>query len=260
LLYPKLLTGESGRYYGQIKRAVESADGIIAVSENTRRDLAELLGVPTERVDVIYHAADERFRPLDDQAAKEFCQEHDLPESFILWVGILEPRKNLEVLLRALTILRDKEKELHHKLVVAGAKGWLYENTIKLVDELRLADDVIFFGTASVADLLLLYNGARLFVFPSLYEGFGLPPLEAMACGTPVVCSRTSSLPEVLGEAALYFDPLDAEALAEAIQRLAEDEGLRQELRQRGLEQAAKFSWQKTAEQTLAVYRRVYGQ
>ena len=261
LRFPKLLTEESDRYYRQIKRAVESADGIIAVSQSTRRDLAELLGVPAEHVDVIYHAADERFRPLDDaQAAKEFCQEHDLPETFILWVGMLEPRKNLETLLKALAILRDREKGLSHKLIVAGAKGWLYESALNLVDELHLTNDVGFFGPASVADLLLLYNAAGLFVFPSLYEGFGFPPLEAMACGTPVVSSRTSSLPEVLGEAALYFDPLDAEALAEAIQRVAEDEELQKELIQRGLAQSAKFNWKKTAEQTLAVYRRVQGQ
>ncbi len=258
LRFPKLLTEESDRYYRQIKRAVESADGIIAVSQSTRRDLTELLGVPAERVDVIYHAADERFRPLDDlEATREFCQEHDLPETFILWVGTLEPRKNLETLLKALATLRDSEKGLPYKLVVVGAKGWLYESSLKLLDDLGLTDEVIFFGPASVTDLLLLYNAAWLFVFPSLYEGFGFPPLEAMACGTPVVSSRTSSLPEVLGEAALYFDPSDAEALAEAIQRVWRDPELRGELARRGLEQARRFSWKNTAEQTLALYRRI---
>ena len=262
LRFPELLTEESRRYYGQVRQAVESADGVIAVSESTRRDVVELLGVPAECIDVIYHATDERFRPLADvQAARQFCEEYDLPETFVLWVGTLEPRKNLETLLRALAILRDRGKEINPRLVVAGAKGWLYESTVKLVEELGLSHDVIFFGPASVADLLLLYNAAWLFVFPSLYEGFGFPPLEALACGTPVICARTSSLPEVLGRAALFLDdPMDAEALAEAIQRLAEDEELREELKQRGLEQAAKFNWKSTAEQTLAVYRRVHGQ
>ncbi|MBI4301055.1 MAG: glycosyltransferase family 4 protein [Chloroflexi bacterium] len=257
LRFPQLVTGESRRYYGRIKRAVTSARGIIAVSENTRRDMTELLGVSPDRVDVIYHAADEAFRPLGNETSAEFCQRRGLPPSFILWVGTIEPRKNLVTLLKALAILQSRGH--HYPLVVAGAKGWLYEETLNIIEDLSLTSKVILFGQASREDLLMLYNAAWVFAFPSLYEGFGLPPLEAMACGTPVISANTSSLPEVLGDAALLIDPEDVEAWADAIARLYQDEALRDELKSRGLAQSGKYSWTKTAEATLAVYRRVAG-
>ena len=261
LHYPYLLTKDSARYYGQIKRAAESAEGIIAVSENTRRDMLQLLGIPLERVDVIYHAADPIFQPLDDLGRLEvFCREHDLPSSFMLWVGVLEPRKNLPILLRAFSILRDEGELASDHLVVVGPKGWLFQDALDLINELRLKDRIIFYGPATLSELMLLYNCAWLFVFPSLYEGFGFPPLEAMACGTPVVCSNAASLPEVVGDAAVLFDPHDSDTLAHAIAEVKNNAPLRQELRQKGLQRAAQFSWRKTAEQTLAIYRRVHRQ
>jgi glycosyltransferase involved in cell wall biosynthesis len=141
-------------------------------------------------------------------------------------------------------------------LVIAGGKGWLYEETFATVERLGLSGDVVFLGYVPETDLPALYSLARLFVFPSLYEGFGLPPLEAMACGTPVVCAHTSSLPEVAGDAALLVDPLDADGLAAAMQQALSDEGLRARLVERGLRQAARFTWRAAAQQLLAIYER----
>jgi len=277
LLYPSILTPDSARYYGQIRRAVESAEGIIAVSHNTQRDMQQLLGVPADRVTVIHHAAEERFRPLSDQAEVDrYLAREGLPRDFILFVGTVEPRKNLTTLLRAYGRLL-KEADLPGgwrtgagsqspdpqpppgswpKLVLAGARGWLYDEVYRVVEQFRLMDHVISLEEVTPDDLVFLYNAARLFVFPSLYEGFGFPPLEAMACGTPVVSSNTSSLPEVVGNAALTVDPRDEVALAEAIWRGLTDETLRSNLRAAGLRQAASFSWHTTVEQTLEVYRK----
>jgi glycosyltransferase involved in cell wall biosynthesis len=171
-------------------------------------------------------------------------------------VGTLEPRKNLSTLLYALASLKEKSR-FGHKLVIVGGKGWLYEDTLTLIDSLGLGDQVILFGPASLDELWFLYNAALVFVFPSLYEGFGLPPLEAMACGTPVLSSTAASLREVLDEAALYAEPIDVEGWAQEIQRIVEDESIRAELRERGLRQAATYSWRRAASETLAVYRRV---
>ena len=259
LRFPGTVTDDSRRYYGQLKRATQSADGIIAVSEATRRDLVELLDVPPQRVRVIHHATDEQFRPLPPDDVVAFRAWRGLPERFVLWVGTLEPRKNLTTLLRAYALLKEQSRLDGWPLIVVGERGWLYEDTLRLVEALRLTDEVRFIGPAPPQELAYLYNAARLFVFPSLYEGFGFPPLEAMACGTPVVAAHTSSLPEVLGEAALFVAPHDAEGFADAIERVLADEALWRELRQRGLAQAACYSWEKTATQTLALYREVAG-
>lgn len=257
LRFPETVTEDSRRYYGQLERAVQSADGIIAVSEATRRDLAEMLGLAPERVRVIHHAADDGFRPLDGEAVERFRRQRGLPQGFILWVGTLEPRKNLSTLLRALRCLKEREPALSPMLVLAGARGWLYEDDLRLVEKLRLSENVMHLGPVSFGELPLLYNAARLFVFPSLYEGFGFPPLEAMACGTPVVSSSSSAMPEVLGDAAILLDPRDVDGFAAAMMRMLEDEVLRREMRHRGLAQAASFSWERTARQTLALYREV---
>lgn len=257
LRYPELVTEDSRRYYGQLARAVHSAEGIIAVSEATRRDMAELLGLAPERVRVIHHAVDDGFRPLDNEAVEHYRRQRGLPRGFILWVGTLEPRKNLGTLLRALARVTEQRPALNPTLVLAGAPGWLYEDDLHLVDKLHLAENVVRLGPVPFEELPLLYNAARLFVFPSLYEGFGFPPLEAMACGIPVISSNSSAMPEVLGDAALLLDPLDVEGFAAAMVRMLEDEDLRQEMQRRGLARAAGFSWERTARQTLALYHEV---
>ncbi len=257
LRFPDTQTSDSLRYYRQVNQAVENAEGIITVSEATRRDMVELLGCAAERVDVVHHGVDARYRPLSQEAARRFCKDRGLPETFVLWVGTLEPRKNLAALFRAFAALKGKLPPARDTLVLAGPVGWRYEETAKLFDELGLAGRTVFFGPATEDELAMLYNAAWAFAFPSLYEGFGLPPLEAMACGTPVVASDAPALPEVLGDAALYVPPHDDQALAAALLRISHDTALAAELSRKGLARAAEFSWRQAAQQTLAIYHRV---
>lgn len=254
LLYPHFVTRESARYYGQIDRAVQSADHIIAVSESTKWDTIHLLGVPEDKITVIYEAANPVFRPIDDQEKlNQIRAKYGIWGDFILFVSTIEPRKNLPNLLRAFQqFLGGYDDGL--KLVVVGRHGWLFEEVSAILEELDL-EEVIFTGKASAKDLLFLYNAGQGLVYPSLYEGFGLPPLEAMACGTPVVTSNVSSLPEVVGDAALMVDPEDISGLAKAIGRVLTDEALRKDLIERGFKQAKLFSWERTAKETLALYR-----
>ena len=226
---------------------------IIAISEHTRRDVIRLLGIPAERVNVVYCGVDAAFHPCPAAEVRAFRQRHDLPERFILFVGTLEPRKNARRLIEAYAQIRD----LGVKLVIAGGKGWLYEDIFATVERLGLSNEVFFAGYVPAEELPLWYNAADLFVFPSLYEGFGLPPLEAMACGTPVVSSNAASLPEVIGEAGLMVAPQDMEGLAAAMRQVLTDQNLHAQLRERGLQQARRFSWEKAAQQTVEVYRQV---
>ncbi|MEW5718373.1 MAG: glycosyltransferase family 1 protein [Chloroflexota bacterium] len=257
MLYPRFLTRESARYYGQVDVAARRADHIIAVSESTKRDTIRLLGVPESKVTVIHEAAHPLFEPIADDSAGEFVRAHyNLPSEFILFVGTIEPRKNLPTLLRAFRRLRDNYKS-EAVLAIAGNRGWLVEQVDQVIAELRLGDTVRFLGNVRNEELVYLYNAAKLFVFPSLYEGFGLPPLEAMACGTPVIVSNVSSLPEVVGDAGLLIDPEDVEALTVAMWRVLTDDKLRRELSEKGLKRAQTFSWERAAHETLAVYRQV---
>jgi len=261
LLYPHFLTKESARYYGQIDQAVRRANHIITVSESTKRDTMRLLGVPERKISVIYEAANPLFRPMPREEARRALQEagYSLPPAYILFVSTIEPRKNVPALLKALRNLRGRYR-LPHKLVLAGRKGWLFDDVFTLVNQLRLEDDCIFLGHVPVEHLLYLYNAADVLVHPAFYEGFGLPPLEAMSCGTPVIVSNVSAMPEIVGDAGLLIDPHDVEDLTVAIWRALTDEALRAQMRERGLARAKLFSWEKAAEQTLAVYRQVAGQ
>jgi glycosyltransferase involved in cell wall biosynthesis len=208
--------------------------------------------VSPEKVEVIYCGVDKAFRPFPERKVASFRQQRGLPEKIILFVGTIEPRKNLARLVEAYSHLRDRSV----KLVIGGARGWLYEEVFARVEELELTGDVLFPGYIPPDELPLWYNVAELFVYPSLYEGFGLPPLEAMACGTPVITSNVSSLPEVVGEAGLTVDPMDSEGLAETINQMLDDGALRQSMRERGLARASRFSWTKAARETVRVYRR----
>lgn len=260
LNWPHFLTEDSAHYYGQVDHAVHRADRIIAVSESTKADLIERLGVPKEKIAVVYEAADPLFRPMERcEALAALRGRFPLPDEFILFVSTIEPRKNVNALLRAYHRLREDYK-VTAALVLAGSIGWLSEQVFEEVDQLGLREHVIFLGRVETEDLLYLYNAAQCLAHPAFYEGFGLTPLEAMACGTPVVVSNVSSLPEVVGDAALLIDPNNDEELAVAIHRLLADSALRNALRLKGLARASAFSWRRAAEQTLAVYRQALGQ
>jgi len=256
LLYPESFKRSKNFYLGLFTRlSARRARRIIAISESTKQDVIRLLGVSPEKVEVVYCGIDETFRPLAGDQVAAFRSKRSLPERFILFVGTIEPRKNVTRLIEAFANLHTR-RLTDLKLVIGGAKGWFYEDVFTRVEELGLEGEVMFPGYIPVSELPLWYNAAELFVYPSLYEGFGLPPLEAMACGTPVVTANTSSLPEVVGEAGLTVDPLDAEGLAETIRRALDDGALRREMKERGLQRAKGFSWTKAAQETVQVYRR----
>lgn len=257
--YPEILDAAARRYYGQIRRAVERADAIIAVSESTRRDLAELLGVDPGRVDLVYEAAAPQFQPLDlPPDAEHTISGHRLRrESFALFVGTLEPRKNLPTLLRALDLLRQRPHSEPPTLVVAGPRGWLDDDIARLVTQLRLGDAVRFVGGVATDDLVWLYNACRVYLHPELYSGFGLPILEAMQCGAPVIAADNSSLPEVAGDAARLLPAQAVEAWAAAWHEVWYDPDLRQRMRWAGQQQAARFSWSAAARETLSIYQRI---
>jgi glycosyltransferase involved in cell wall biosynthesis len=257
LLYPDFLTPQSARYYGQVDGAARRARHIIAVSQSTKRDVIRLLGVPDDKVTVIYEAAHPTFRQLDyAEARRHVADRYGLAEDFILFVSTIEPRKNLPTLLKAFRRMLDVYHPLA-ALVVAGTQGWLTDRVKETVKSLQLGERVRFLGAVNLEELLYLYNAARVFALPSFYEGFGLTPLEAMACGTPVVVSNTSSLPEVVGDAGHLVDPNDVEAWSVGLWRVLSDRDLHKEMCEKGLRRAATFSWQRTARETLRVYRKV---
>jgi glycosyltransferase involved in cell wall biosynthesis len=231
------------------------ASRIIAVSEAARRDLIAAYGVPSEKITVIYEAADPRFCPQSAVAVASALARYDLPARYLLFVGTIEPRKNLDRLLAAFE--RIYREGLSDALVIVGKRGWLTDDFFAALEHSPVREHVIFPGFVPDADLPAVYSGAQALVLPSLCEGFGLPVLEAMACRTPVICSNTSSLPEVAGDAALLIDPTDVDQIAGAITRVLTDSALSEQMRVRGEAQAARFSWERTAEETLAVYHQL---
>lgn len=234
-----------------LRKHAHKADLILCVSENTKKDVIDILDIPEEKVWVTYNGVGDEFRVIDNKnLLKDLRQRYKIPERFILFVGTVEPRKNLSMLVEAYHILNSRHR-IKEPLVIAGGKGWKNEALRQSIKNLKLEDRIIFTGYVHDDDLPLLYNAATLFVYPSLYEGFGLPVVEAMACGTPVVTSNVSSLPEVAGEAALLVNPKDTEALASAIYRLLTDEDLRYKLRELGLQRAKRFTWESCAKKTI---------
>jgi len=243
-LYLRLFTRVSAR----------RARRIIAISKHTKADITHWLGVPPERIEVVYCGVEERFHSLPAEEVLAFRRKKGLPEQFLLHVGTLEPRKNLSLLLRAYARLRAAGGN-PPPLILAGARGWMCEGLFSQVEELGLGDSVHFPGYVRPEELPLWYNAATCFVYPSLYEGFGLPPLEAMACGTPVLSSNAASLPEVVGDAGLLLDPVDEEAWAHELARVLSRPELQRELAERGLDRARRFNWRRAAEETVQVYR-----
>ena len=234
------------------RAAARVANAIIAPSRSTRDDVVRKLGVDPNRITVIPEAAGPQYAPSDAAAVTRVRERYRLAGDYILSVSSLEPGKNRTRLIQAVARLRDEDVDC--RLAIAGQPGWRYEGDMDLARELGLGDRVRYLGYVPDDDLPPLYSGAALLAYPSLYEGFGLPVLEAMACGTPVVAGNTSATAEVAGDAALLVDPLDVDGLARAMRRLLSDETLRADQRARGLERAAGYSWERTARETLALY------
>lgn len=256
--FPEFHVHENAALHAAKERfAIARADRIIAVSNATRDDIVNELGIPTERISVIYEAAGADFRPRDSAETAATLARYDLAHgAYLLSVGTVEPRKNYERLIEAYAMLVAAQPAPGDMppLVIAGGAGWLYESILAAPERLGVAPYVRFLGRVPDGDLPALIAGSRAFVYPSLYEGFGLPPLEALASGVPVLVARTSSLPEVVGAAGLYCDPYAPEDIARQIMLILNDNALTQRLRQAGPARAGEFSWQRAAQETLAAY------
>jgi glycosyltransferase involved in cell wall biosynthesis len=274
-LFPDLLTAESARYYVQIQQAARSAERVIAVSRSTASDIIKELEVPPEKVRVVYEAANPLFRPLNpaelsllagseaQAVAGKLAQAGIGPaEKFPLFVSTIEPRKNLQTLLQAYRAWLDATPgKTLPKLVIAGRDGWLHQNIYNKAAELRLDGGLVWLGGVETADLFYLYNRAAFLAVPSLYEGFGLPPLEALACGCPVLVADNSSLPEAVGGAGRKIPTLDVAAWKASLAvSWQERDILKARALDEGVKWAGQFSWRKAAAQTLDVYFEAFGE
>lgn len=237
----------------QTARSVSQAQRVITISEATRQDLNRYYDVPLEKTHVVFPGVESHFRPIPEESITAFRHKNNLRNPFVLHVGTLQPRKNIPILLEAMAALKKQDVDL----VLAGAKGWQYDEIFRLVKSLGLLNRVHFTGYVRDEDLPFWYNAAKVLVFPSLYEGFGMPIIEAMACGTPVIAARSSSIPEAGGGAARYFDPRDVESLTQQLAEIFDDESQLLEMRQSGFAQARKFSWDRAGYETSRIYAQV---
>ena len=262
LRFPQYLPNKLGYAYARASMwmATHRSDRILTVSEASKRDILDYFRVPPEKIDVIYNGIDERFgqSPPEDDIAR-IRERYQLNDPFILYAGNIKPHKNLERTIEAFHLLRRKSEFENIKLVIIGDEIAKYAALRHAVHHYKLHKYVRFFGFVPDSTLAILYRLAAVFVFPSLYEGFGLPPLEAMASGTPVITSNVSSLPEVVGDAALLVDPLQPEDIAEAMRRVLTDPALREDLRRRGLARAQHFSWERSIKRVRDIYGEVLG-
>ena len=241
-----------------VRRSARNAAQIIALSEHARSDLVATYGLRPEKVNVVPLAAPPSFAPVrDNSELQRVRQTYGIAGDYILSVGSIQPRKNLPRLIEAYSLLRrDLTGGKLPQLVLVGKNAWLYDETLRSLKAGDVGTAVILTGYVPESDLPALYSGALCFIYPSYFEGFGLPPLEAMKCGAPVIVGNTTSLPEVVGDAALMIDPFNVNAIAAAIHKVVNDSDLRAELRVKGLERAKHFDWKETARLTLAVYER----
>ena len=256
-LSPHLHTRSKRWFFPQaIRMSARRADALAAVSESTRQDAIRILGIPAEKITTTPLGVDSNYRVIHDPLQRARVREkYRLPEQYVLYVGLVEPRKNLPLLVRAYRDLIDQGISL--PLVVAGGFGWDYDQVLQEIEKLDLKERVQFLGYVPQGDLPLVYNLACLFVYPTLYEGFGLPALEALACGVPVVTSAVASLPEIVGDAGILVSAGDQQALAGAMLAILSDPELSSELSKRGPARASLFTWKRTAQLTLQVYRQV---
>ena len=229
------------------KSQAQKADKIITDSQSTKEDLVKIYKINSDKIEAIYLGVSNNFKPL---------KKHK-PQRSILYFGTIEPRKNLILLIKAFEALKKGAGMTDLKLVIAGAKGWLYKDIFETVANSRCKKDIVFTGVVDEKDKPYLYSSADVFVYPSFFEGFGFPPLEAMACGVPTIVSNTSSLSEVVGNGAIMIDPYNVDELAFAIRKVLEDKELRNDLIKKGLNQAKKFNWDKTAKQVLEIFKKL---
>ncbi|HEX3012704.1 MAG TPA: glycosyltransferase family 1 protein [Methanobacterium sp.] len=257
LLFPNLFKrGDVMLHRLLLKKTISKADKVITVSYNSQRDIMEYLNVPEEDIEVIYNGRNENFRPLNSRKIEEVREKYRLPSRFILSVGGLHPIKNIPRLLEAYYLAR--KDGLEHKLVLVGGAVDRAEEIFQIITVLGLEGHVFFTGIVPDDDLVGIYNAADLFLYPCIYAGFGLPPLEAMACGTPVITSCSSSLPEIVGDAAKLIDPYDPEKLAGAINMMLSDDETMKMFIKKGLKRSKMFNWRNTAYKTLKIYKEVY--
>jgi len=260
--FPKIRRIRDRAVYSLMAR---KADKIIAVSKSAKKDMRDIFKMPEDKVKVIYSGLDERFFDEPKINPQKVLAKCGINKKYILFLGTLEPSKNITRLLEAFArfkkrCLRERnDRRFNYQLVLAGKRGWLSREYKRIARDFGLARDVIYTGYIIGDELNPLFKGAEFFVMPSLYEGFGMTVLEAFATQTPAIVSNVSSLPEIAGEAAYFVNPLDTEEISEAIWKFSQDENLRNQYRQRGLEQARKFNWEKTARETLEVYKLTAG-
>ncbi|MCD6594796.1 glycosyltransferase family 4 protein [bacterium] len=240
---------KSNRYSGKNGKIIDSEKLVEILSQFAESKDAALIGkvVSEKGVNSVFH------RIAENEIVK-IRKKYNLPKKFIMFLGTIEPRKNLVGLLKAYSSIHTK---IEHKLVIVGGKGWKYSNIFETIEKLQIKDKIIFTGFVATGDLPAIYSSADIFVYPSFYEGFGIPLLESMACGTPVMTSDISSMPEVVGDVALLFDPYSVEDIAEKILKLARDNSMRNILSEEGIERAKKFSWEKSARKILNIYKKV---
>ncbi|MDD5622947.1 MAG: glycosyltransferase family 1 protein [Actinomycetota bacterium] len=246
------------KYTEEIKRNARISKKIIADSDSTRNDIVNFLGIDPDRVEVVYLAADDIFRKLTEtEKSTEVLKKYQLDKKYILSVGTIEPRKNFAALIRAFNNIKKSKTGSGYKLVIVGRTGWKSEATYQERENSPYGDDILFTGRITDRDLVQLYNWAELFVYPSLFEGFGLPPLEAMSCGLPVIAYGTSSLKEIIGDAGKLVETGDETKLENQLLYVLENEKIKRELSSKSLIQAKKFSWEETAKKTLDIYNKI---
>lgn len=259
----------------------KKADMIVAISQSTKKDLIDLYKVKSEKIKVIYPGIDEKFKPIDkdDSSLERVREKYNLPDEFILYFGTIEPRKNVLGLIKAFEqiksqkskdkvswrgfegeVKRDKKRSFDFSnlhLVIAGSRGWLYDEVFEKAKESQYSKDIIFTGFVDEEDKVYLYNLANVFVYPSFFEGFGLPPLEAMSCGIPTIVSDKPSLPEVVGNGAIMVDPNNIDEISFAIREVLENQDLRRSLKNQGLKRAKNFNWDEAANEFLKLFKKL---
>lgn len=261
-LYPETMQKTTrDRIKKDIYYSIERADEIITISESTKKDMKDILNIPEDKIEIVPPGVDfHKFhREYEEPQIKQVRQKYNLPDEYILYMGTLEPRKNIETIIEAFAMLKRESDYVVDKvkLVIAGKKGWLYETIFNKVNELGLEKQVVFTDYVSEVDKPIIYQLAKIFIFPSIYEGFGIPVIEAMAASVPVITSNVSSLPEVAGDAAILIHPTDIVKMAEGMHTVLTNEMLSQEMVEKGWIQAQKFNWSSSAKQLYDIYQKL---